>query len=156
MKIGQVEILDHHYELHATDGGRFVIYNEGEGELHERILGSGETLDAAREEAKRNIRKNRVKLQVRFITRGGEHGVVTGVHARNRTLLVRLDDQPHQIPRHRLEHELRPDIPQEALDRILAIGEEMSKLTEERMELFREHTFNVAAEVDRQLGKEGA
>jgi hypothetical protein len=63
----------------------FFIQIEG------KTIGSGNTLDAAVVEARNAINREKTKVDVQFITKtGGERGVATGFHSRNRTVMAKI------------------------------------------------------------------
>jgi hypothetical protein len=142
-KISTEEINGVSIDVHVGQNGRFYLY-DGE----DQIAGSV-TLDGARENAVKKLKRTKVKVKVHFFTRAGIPGVATGIHATNSKILARIDGEAVQVnPR---EKPLRPDTPNEVLDRLGAIEEETRKLAKEQRELITKHEFSLMPEVERAI-----
>ena len=128
-------------EVHADPHGTFQIVIDG------KTVGSGNTLDAAITKARAEINRTKTKVEVRFITKDGEHGVAHGMHSRNRTILAKIgDDQAEQL---QIGYQaLSPDMPPAKLKRWLAIQEQLKALQSEQRTLDSQYGIRLRERVE--------
>lgn len=144
--IGIQEINSVRYEIHANASGGWQIREE-KPDHDGRVIGTGSTLDAAINNARQQINREKVKIAVNFVTHDGERGVATGRHGRNRTILVRVNGKAEQWEGYRV-NVLRPDIPKDDIDRLLELDERIGKLQAEKREIVQEWKFDLDKAVD--------
>ena len=147
--VGNREINGEQYEIHAGQYGMWSIQQPGEGDDKNIELGSGDTLDKAVAAARITINKNKVKLNIPFVTVDGERGFATGKHGRTRQVLATIDGKKDKAP----HTTLRADMPQEEIDRMIEVRDRISKLNAELREILKEWDFDLDKEVNRQIAE---
>jgi len=143
--LGTKEILGTEVEVHADKYGTFRI-NDGD-----KVIGSGDTLDAAVTKARQELNKRKVKVEVHFKTRAGENGVATGFHGRNHTVLARVDGEAHAFEPSSARRMFPADMPKAKLQRYLTLQEQQSTLKREINEIEREFEFDLWSAVTRAI-----
>jgi hypothetical protein len=132
-------------EVHATNDGIFQIQIDG------KTIGSGETLDAAVIQARNAINRDKTTVNVEFITKtGGERGVATGFHSRNRTTMAKIAGGKGE----QLDYNysaFKPDMPQDKLDRYFEIKTAMDSLRSEQRKLEDEYSINLRESVQQAI-----
>src|SRR3954465_9712828 len=136
MRVGGKNINGVDTEVHATPDGIYQIQVEG------KTIGSGETLNTAVTQARNAINRDKTTVNVEFVTKtGGEHGVATGFHSRNRTIMAKIGGGKGE----QLDYNYRAfrhDIPQDKLDRWFEIQQELTKLKDEQSMILRNYEIN--------------
>src|SRR5262245_429747 len=84
--IAKDKIAGNDVDIHANSTGRWYIY---EPDTESGALGSGETLEQAKNQARATLAKQKVKVEVKFVDRTGKRGIAHGIHAKSRDTLVR-------------------------------------------------------------------
>lgn len=133
--IGRKDINGQEVEIHADSHGMWRLRLDGQE------IGNGETLDAATAKARNAINKRKVKVNVPFVTRGGQRGVATGFHGGTNKLLVRVDGEAMQYDRH--VKVLRADTSDDMLKEMLDKRSQARKLVAEADAIEKEHAFNL-------------
>ena len=145
MNLGTREINGVETEVHADKSGRFYIQING------KSVGSGTTLDAAVAEARNTINKDKTVVNVEFVTKdGGERGVATGFHSRNRTTMAKVAGGRGQ----QLDYNyraFRADIPKAKLDRYFEIQEQIRTLQAEKNGLDKEYEIMLREHVQQAI-----
>lgn len=93
--VGKDELMGTEVEIHASgrDGTWRILVPSGSEEERPEQIGQGNTLEKAKAQARSWFNKRKVKVEVRFHSpTTGEAGVATGLHTRNRSVLVRYDN----------------------------------------------------------------
>jgi len=139
------EVLGTEVEIHVDKFGSFRVMED------DRALGHGDTLDAAIAKARVELNKRKVKVEVPFLTRAGENGVATGFHARNRTVLTRVDGESHAFEPMSARRMFPPDMPKAKLQRYLTLREQESTIKREINEIEREFEYDVYGAVTRAI-----
>jgi hypothetical protein len=141
MKVGVRQINGVDTEVHADPHGMFQIQVDG------KVMGSGNTLDAAITKARAEINRTKTKVEVKFITKDGERGVATGMHSRNRTILARIgDDKSEQL---QINYQaLSPDMPPAKLKRWLEIQDQLRTLQAEQRTLDNQYGIRLRERVE--------
>lgn len=144
------EINGEEYEVHAGKYGRWSIHQQTEDDTVGSSLGEGDTLDKAVANARIQINKNKVKLNIPFITIAGERGVATGRHGRTRQVLATIEGEKTTA---NSSNYLRGDMPQDEIDRLIDVQTRIGKLNAELREIINEYRFDLNAEVTRQISE---
>jgi|SRR4051812_47546281 hypothetical protein len=126
MRVGGRTINGVDTEIHASPDGMFSIHIEG------KSVGSATTLEGAVTVARNAINREKTKVNVPFITKsGGERGVATGFHSRNRTVMAKIADGKGE----QLDYNYRAfkaDMPKDKLDRYFEIATMLTNLRAEQ------------------------
>jgi hypothetical protein len=137
MMVGGRNINGVDTEVHADATGMFQIKVEG------KVVGSGESLNAAVTQARNAINRDKTVVNIEFVTKtGGERGVATGFHSRNRTIMAKIAGGKGE----QLEYNYRAfrhDIPKAKLDRWFKIQQELTRLKDEQQQISREYEINL-------------
>lgn len=146
--VGNREINGEEYEIHAGQYGIWSIQQPPGADSNKNIeLGSGDTLDKAVAAARITINKNKVKLNIPFVTTDGQRGFATGKHGRTRQVLATIEGQKDKAP-HTV---LRADMPQDEIDRMLEVKDRIARFNAEYREILKEWEFDLDKEVNRQI-----
>jgi hypothetical protein len=140
MRIGTQTIAGQSVEIHASTQGRWSITMPDTEDRSS--LGSGETLEAAIEQARRAI----AKRKVRFITLTGDKGVATGRHAANRDILVRIGEKAERLDDY--ARALQPDTPAEELTKLTAAKATEKQAQREQRRIENEYKLELGRAVD--------
>jgi hypothetical protein len=128
MRVGGRTINGVDTEIHASPDGMFSIHIEG------KSVGSATTLEGAVTVARNAINREKTKVNVPFITKsGGERGVATGFHSRNRTVMARIADGKGE----QLDYNYRAfkaDMPKDKLDRWFEVQTTLTNLRAEQVQ----------------------
>ena len=150
VEVGLKEILGNTYEIHADSYGRWYIVTplaenaEEDERPRNRVIGQGETLDAAVTAARVELNKRKVKVEVPFLTRAGEKGVAIGFHARNKTVLIRLEpNQPGALDQSTARRCFPTDMPKAKLQRYITLTTQMREMRNETNAIEREFEFDL-------------
>jgi hypothetical protein len=87
-KLNTIEIAGKQVEVHASAhsmGAAFEMIFDGE------VIGRGDTWEKARDKARAALAKKKVRVEVPFITRSGQHGVATGINSRTRKVTAKVN-----------------------------------------------------------------
>lgn len=87
VKLTNMTIVGVDCEAHVTDSGSFSI--QAADDSGRKWSSWQPTLESAKNAAAAEIRKHRVKVDVRFLNIKGEEVAATGIHATNKTVLAR-------------------------------------------------------------------
>jgi len=157
MKLTSIEVKGKTFEVdvHQRDG-RFSTEHGGDTVY-------ATTLDELKTKLAGQISRSKVKLNIPFVrwetdkyNNGRKsrlvRGVVTGMHASNRNILVRFDGQKstEQESGYNSEKHVRPEV----ADELLRLGAARDKANEEYDEFVREHSFDAREEIRKLLGTE--
>lgn len=110
-------------------------------------LGSGREYDKAIASARSRLSKERVKLNIPFITKKGEKGIATGIHQRNRTVLCKIDGQAEALSYG--TKVFKADIPDVEIKQVQDLQERIDKARRELKLLDDEYEFNLHETVTR-------
>jgi len=135
--VGTKNILNVDVEIHVDKYGTFSLRED------DKVLGSGDTLDAATAKARQELNKRKVRVEVPFLTRAGEKGVATGFHARNRTVLTRVEGEAHAFETMTARRMFPPDMPKDKLQRYLTLQEQQSTIKREINQIEREFEYDL-------------
>jgi hypothetical protein len=117
MRLDEIEIAGVLVRVDVNRSGRFYIV-EAAAEDHQ-TLGLGDTLEEAKNNARREIAKRKVKVEVPFRTMKGERGVATGRRAGSRKIQAKFTDEitgrTHSEQLDGYHDVLRSDTPDEAI-----------------------------------------
>ncbi len=144
MRIGTQTIAGQSVEIHASTQGRWSITMPDTEDRSS--LGSGETLEAAIEQARRAIAKRKVRVEVPFITLTGDKGVATGRHAANRDILVRIGEKAERLDDY--ARALQPDTPAEELTKLTAAKATEKQAQREQRRIENEYKLELGRAVD--------
>lgn len=141
MRVGGRTINGVDTEVHASPDGMFYIQIEG------KSIGSGTTLDTAIVQARNAINRDKTTVNVEFVTkRGGERGVATGFHSRNRTTMAKIAGGKTEQLDYNYKA-FRHDIPQDKLDRWFEIQATLDKLKTEQQQIILAYEINLRESV---------
>lgn len=143
--IATKEVLGTEVEIHVDRYGSFRIMDD------DKALGHGDTLDAAIAKARAELNKRKVKVEVPFLTRAGEKSVATGFHARNKSVLTRVEGEAHAFEPMSARRMFPPDMPKDKLQRYLTLQEQQSKIKREINEIEREFEYDVYGAVTKAI-----
>jgi hypothetical protein len=135
--LGTKEILGTEVEVHADKYGTFRI-NDGD-----KVIGSGDTLDAAVTKARQELNKRKVKVEVHFMTRDGKRGVATGFHGRNHTVLTRVGGEAQAFEPTSARRMFPPDMPKAKIQRYLTLKEQEKQIRADINAIDREFEFDL-------------
>lgn len=135
------EIAGTEVEIHAYATGRWEVLRPGQGSAHERVLGGGDTMEKAIAAARHSLARTKVKVTVPFVTRDGRRGHAYSIHAKSRKPMVAIGDQRIQWDSYR--DPFKSNIPQEALDRYLALAEQAQAIRREMGKIEDEWTLEL-------------
>jgi hypothetical protein len=145
MRVGGRQINGMDTEVHADADGNFSIQIDG------KSVGRGTTLEAAVTQARNAINRDKTTVNVEFITKtGGERGVATGFHSRNRTTMARIAGGKSE----QLDYQYRafsPDIPQAKLDRFFEIQTTLNTLKAEQQAIVKEYEITLREQVQQAI-----
>ena len=144
MRVGSRTINGVDTEVHADAHGRFYIQIDG------KTLGAGDKLDVAIVEARNAINREKTKVNVVFITKAGEHGVATGFHARNRTVMAKIADGKGE----QLDYNykcFKADTPKATVDRYNEVEQQIRALQAERNLIDKEWQVTLREVVQRAI-----
>jgi hypothetical protein len=145
MRVGSRTINGVDTEVHASPDGMFYIQIEG------KSIGSGNTLDAAIVEARNSINREKIKVEVPFITKsGGERGVATGFHSRNRTVMAKIADGKGE----QLDYNYRAfkaNMPQDMLDRWFEVQTTLASLRAEQKSIEGQYEITLREKVQQAI-----
>lgn len=134
-------------EVHADAHGMFRIMLEG------KALGSGNNLDTAIAQARNEINRSKTAVNVEFITKtGGEKGVATGMHSRNRTIMASIGGGKKE----QLDYNYRAFsavMPKNKLDRWFEIQAQLKALKEEASLLERGYEIRLRERVEEAINE---
>lgn len=152
-QVGVKELSGIPMEFHATMSGGWQVYEQAvegdERDLRDRAVASGDTIEKAENNARAELAKRKVKVSVHFITEGGARGVAYGWHARTRKILVRVNDKAEQFDSYR--YVMKPDTPQEDVDHLREIREEMAKLKAEERTIKNKYKLDLGPAVTKAI-----
>lgn len=137
--IGTKNILGGDYAVYAdARSERFYIRepNDNADEPDEE-LGSGETMKAAIAAARTALNKRKVKVAVEFRLDNGQRGTATGLHGRNRRVMVTYQSGAKD----QLDHFAKPlkgATPDDVIERLAEIRRQVRELKDEEREIDRE------------------
>ena len=152
--VGKREINNVETEVHASVHGSWSIQLPADEEgKHGRALGTGNSLDAAVNAARQEIRKRQVKVNVPFKTREGVKGYAHSRHARStdKILTVMEDGKKEQMGYR--EQVFKADMPQDVIDHLNEIDEESNKLRAEKYAIVQEWSLDLGKAVDEAITK---
>jgi hypothetical protein len=145
MRVGSRKINGVDTEIQANEYGQFFIQVEG------KTIGRGNTLDAAVVEARNSINREKTKVNVQFITKsGGERGVATGFHSRNRTVMAKIADGKGE----QLDYNYRAfkaNMPQDMLDRWFEVQTTLASLRAEQRAIEGQYEFTLREKVQQAI-----
>jgi hypothetical protein len=143
MMVGGRSINGVDTEVHADATGMFQIKVDG------KVVGSGESLNAAVTQARNTINRDKTVVNVEFVTKtGGERGVATGFHSRNRTIMAKIADGKGE----QLEYNykaFKADIPKAKLNRWFEIQTQLLAIREEQQKIIKEYEITLREVVER-------
>lgn len=139
------EIVGAPTEVFVDQYGTFHIY-DAEDEDQSRSLGHGDTLDAAVAKARTELNRRRVEVNVEFVTVRGARGVATKRHAKNHTVMARVDGQSEQLdPSTKV---FKPDTPADVVTQYMDGQEKQRKLAEQLRGIANTHVVSLYKLVD--------
>lgn len=145
MRVGGRQINGMDTEVHADADGNFYIQIDG------KSIGSGTTLDAAVTQARNAINRDKTTVNVEFITKtGGERGVATGFHSRNRTTMARIAGGKSEQLDYNYKA-FRADIPKAKLDRWFKIQDTLNALKTEQQAIAKEYEITLRESVQQAI-----
>jgi hypothetical protein len=147
--VGIKEINGTKYEIHAGQYGSWSIQEEAT-EHDGRSIGSHpDNLDKAIANARTQLAKEKVKLNIHFIDTEGQRGVAIGRHGRTREILIRVNGKAGTLKYS--TPVFRPDMPQSEIDDLLKIDDKVAKLLAEKREIIQEWKFDIGDAVDKAI-----
>lgn len=147
--VGTETLASREVEIHANRFGRWSIKPVGD---ESTTLGFGDTLEAAKDEARRKLAKAKVKVSVPFYNIDGRHGIAYGIHAGNGDALVRYDDgETDRIKYSNSRDLLKDSTPPDVLTRIAEIDKLDDTMKRERYRLMQEHAIDLKVAVQRAI-----
>jgi len=143
--VSDIEVNNIALELHADKYGNWSVLERHEGGKS-KTLGQGDTPDKAKNLARIELNKRKIKVEVHFITMNGESGVATGFHARNSTVLARMEGgNAEQFSSSQRVFSNRID--EDEIDRYIEIGDEIKSLQQEQRKIRDDYEIVLASEV---------
>lgn len=144
------KILNTDVEVHASRHGMWEILVPIEDGGH-TTLGRGDTLDKAKNQARSELSKRKVKVEVPFFhPQTGQAGVATGLHARNGSILVRYDDGATDQVRFHFDV-LAPTTPPEKIEEMCRKEEESRRLAREVQGIRQDYKMSLGHTVERAI-----
>jgi hypothetical protein len=147
--VGFKEIAGEKYEVHASPYGRWAIIEKDDDGNATELGGSDKSLDAAVANARVELNKRKVTLAIHFKTLEGGRGIATGIHGKTRKVLTRVDGKAQQMDRY--AKTLKPDTPMTVIKRYKDLVAEGNRIEAEKREIIKKWTFDLDAEVRRQI-----
>jgi len=147
IKVGGRNINGVDTEIHVDVQGTFYIVVDG------KQIGNGTTLENAVGVARNAINRDKTVVAVAFITKtGGERGVATGFHSRNKTIMARIAGGPSE----QLEYSyqaFKPLIPEAKVTRWFEIKDRLEVLRAEQRRIEDDYGITLRAEVQDAISK---
>lgn len=135
-------------EIHVNARtGAFSVKSASDGES----LGHADTMDRAIAQARQKASQRKVRVSIPFLTKSGEPGEATGIHAKTRSTLVRINGEAHQLDGREARGVFRADMPPEKLARFMELDQEIRERQRESREIETEYTFDLASQVQREV-----
>lgn len=170
MEIGKVRVQGLDLVAHANTDGRWWLTEPVEGEERQswrHTLGSGDTLEAAKREARKTLKKREVEVAVTFKRSriGGygsdkslviEEGVARGMKAGDTsTALVTIKGKREQIKSSYSDKSIwRPDTPDAKVEKHRALEVERNRLYREQREIEDEWNLDLSSAVREAIDSE--
>jgi len=143
--VDNIEVNNVKLELHADRYGNWTVLEKYE-DSKSKSLGQGDTPDKAKNLARIELNKRKIKVKVHFIAMNGESGVATGFHARTGAVLARMEDgQAEQFSSNQRVFSNRID--EDEIERYIEIGDEIKDLQQEQRKIRDEYEVVLASEV---------
>lgn len=157
MKISVEQMSGYQVEYHASKRGSWEVTTPEA----EEILGTGDTLEEAKNRARAQLAKRKVKVEVPFLTsRTFVRGVATGIHAGTNNVLVRTErpfargEKTEQLTGYGSREVLRADMPDEAKFR-LQVARAMEREAASKIRAIeREYGMDLRGEVREAIDRE--
>jgi len=135
VKVGTKDILGTTVDVKANGYGRFFI------ELDGTVLGSGDTLEQATNNARIELNKSRVEVALHFYTADGRKGVATKIHSKTKNVMVKIGSKSEQWSPH--TNVFRADMPKMARDKYQKINQQMRELRAEQRQIEGKYQMSI-------------
>lgn len=145
--VGEDTINNVQVSLKADRYGNFSVTRKSD----QKVLGSGDTLDAAKTKARTEINKTKARISVHLFTRNMKRAIATGIHGKTGKILVKITGEKgsEQFDQHQIV--FKPDMPQDKRNRHQAISKEMAALKTEQRGIERDWEMRLGTEVQKAL-----
>lgn len=144
--VGTEQINNVDVEIHASQYGTWTIREKGV-EGSEGVLGNGDTVEKAKNNARTELNKRKVKVAVNFyLANGYHHGIAHGIHGRTRKILAKVGSKAMQLDSY--TGALKGDTPKDVRDHLRDIDDEISKLQREKREIVKQWNLDLSRAVD--------
>lgn len=142
--LGTREVNGVELELHANVQGTFWL-REPDGEE----MGRGDTLDQAVQQARTEINRRKVKVEVPFVTLKGERGIATGRHGGHGKVLARVNGKATTLDTYAAV--LRGDTPPEVVAEIKRHQQAMAAARAAEFKLRQQWEIRLGHAVDKAI-----
>lgn len=135
-------------EVSVNTYGQFSISLSANG----TTIAYGDMMEQVYQKARAYIAKRKVKVSIPFRTSVGEHGVATGIHSSNGSVLAKIDGVALQMNgRGNNSVVLKADTPEEDIARLIKITEIVRNLTAEEKRIEFRNSLNLKSAVDKAI-----
>lgn len=143
IQIGDVE-LDLFLDPHRD---RFYLKIPGDDE----VVAVGASVNEVRQEAAKGIAKNKVRVEIPFITKRGVRGIATGFHSRTKEVLVKVEtpEGEHKTDQWSKYHwdVFDESTPVSKIDEWVRLNHERGEITDKITDIEREFIIDLSVKV---------
>lgn len=162
MKIGTITVMNEEVAVDADTNGSFWLYiehppEEEDGPQRTDHLGRGETLEAAKRQARVELGKRRIEVALPFVTRDGRRGIAIKRNLRTRGVIVEIEGERDEIGRgYNRGSTFKEDTPTNVTDRLGELDKNIREMDTERSNLEDKWKMDLASRLDQVVAETAA